>query len=202
MDSADAGHDSVVESIAQRFRRLRGDETFDDAGVRTIWHRGPQRTELLTWENHDGHILKQEFTFAGLVIEFSHQTGIRTGIIPAGEQGTDTGQPRSTIVRMQASPSSNSLKYGAKLLGRVPDRDYYGQHLLELINKQLQNQNEAPMPPSCTGPQNFQRLPSAPEPAWRTITGLHRVGPLGPPIALIAAVGIILGIVLGLLIFS
>ena len=201
MDNTNPGHDGVVEAIAHRFRRLRGDETFDHTGVRTIWHRGPQRTELLTWENQDGHILKQEFTFAGLVIEFSHKGGVRTGLIPAGEQGTDTGQPRSTIVRMQTSLSVNALQYGARLLGRVPDRDYYGQHLLELINNSLSGLGERPISPICTGPQNFQRLPSQPEPAWRTITGLHRVGPLGPPIALIAALGIVLGIVLGLLIF-
>lgn len=192
----------VLTSIAERFRRLRGDETYDENGVRTIWHRGPQRTELLTWENRDGGLVKQEFSFAGLLVEFTPEHGMRTGIIPLSDQVTDTGQPRSTVIRMQATVEPTTLAQAARLLGFVSDRDYYGQHLMELSNDWLIRNGHKPVVPQSSSAENFNRAPMEDDSTWRTITGLHDAsGTTTVPLPVIALAGIILGVALGLLLF-
>ena len=193
---------NILETIAVRFRRLRGDETFDANDVRTIWHRGPQRTELLTWENRDGALIKQEFSFAGLILEYTPEQGIRTGIIPLSDQVTDTGQPRSTVIRMQNQPEPTTLQKAAALLGLVPERDYYGQHLMEISNDWLVQNGHQPIAPATTSNENFNRAPIEAESTWRTITGFtqqrtnHSI-----PLPIIAIAGVVLGIILGLLVF-
>lgn len=193
---------NVLESIANRFRRLRGDESFDTQGIRTIWHRGPQRTELLTWESKDGALIKQELSFAGLIVEYTPNQGIRTGIIPVTDQVTDTGQPRSTVIRMQTAPEANTLQKASTLLGLIPQRDYYGQHLMELSNDWLVQNGQTPVAPVTTSSENFSRAPVGPEAAWRTITGLtEERTPNSIPLPVIAIAGILLGVILGLLLF-
>ncbi len=194
---------NVLETIATRFRRLRGDETFDANDVRTIWHRGPQRTELLTWENRNGALIKQEFSFAGLVLEYTPEQGIRTGIIPLSDQVTDTGQPRSTVIRMQSHPESTTLQKAAALLGLVPERDYYGQHLMEISNDWLVQNGHQPVAPAITSSENFNRAPVEPESTWRTITGFTQQRTDNTiPLPVIAIAGVVLGIILGLLVFQ
>jgi len=197
------GDPNVLETIATRFRRLRGDETFDANGVRTIWHRGPQRTELLTWEDRSGALIKQEFSFAGLIVEYTPEQGIRTGIIPLSDQVTDTGQPRSTVIRMQTTPESTTLQRASALLGLVPERDYYGQHLMEFSNDWLVQNGHQPVAPSTTSSENFNRAPTEPESTWRTITGFTQQRTTNSiPLPVIAIAGVVLGIILGLLLFQ
>lgn len=201
-DTSPNRESNVLETIANRFRRLRGDETFDTQGIRTIWHRGPQRTELLTWESKDGSLIKQELSFAGLIVEYTPEQGIRTGIIPVTDQVTDTGQPRSTVIRMQTIPEVNTLQKASTLLGLIPDRDYYGQHLMEISNDWLVQNGHIPIPPVTTSSENFSRAPVEPEATWRTITGFTEKRTTNSiPLPIIAIAGVILGVVLGLLLF-
>ena len=194
---------NVLDTIASRFRRLRGDETFDANGVRTIWHRGPRRTELLTWENRDGALIKQEFSFAGLVLEYTPEQGIRTGIIPLSDQVTDTGQPKSTVIRMQSVPEATTLQKASALLGLVPDRDYYGQHLMEISNDWLVQNGHQPIAPATTSNENFNRAPLEPESTWRTVTGFTQERTDKTiPLPIIAVAGVVLGIILGLIVFK
>ena len=193
---------NVLDTIASRFRRLRGDEAFDTQGIRTIWHRGPQRTELLTWESQDGSLIKQELSFAGLIVEYTPEHGIRTGIIPITDQVTDTGQPKSTVIRMQTAPDVNTLQKASTLLGLVPARDYYGQHLMEISNDWLVQNGHTPIAPVTTSGENFNRAPIEPEATWRTITGFTEERTTNTiPLPIIAIAGVILGVILGLLLF-
>ena len=201
-DTPDKSEDNVLDTIATRFRRLRGDETFDTQGIRTIWHRGPQRTELLTWESKAGSLIKQELSFAGLIVDYTPEQGIRTGIIPVTDQVTDTGQPRSTVIRMQTEPDVNTLQKSSTLLGLVPERDYYGQHLMEISNDWLVQNGHSPVEPQTTSGENFNRAPVETESTWRTITGFTEERTNNSiPLPVIAIAGVILGVVLGLLLF-
>ena len=72
---------AMLGEVAPGFRRMRANEDFDDKGIRTIWHRGPGRSEMLTWENRDKDIVRQELQLLGNVVEFRQGHDLRTGRI-------------------------------------------------------------------------------------------------------------------------
>ena len=54
--SAKSANLALVREIAESFRRVRGDESYDE-GIRTIWHQSKMRTEMLSWEDQKGTIM-------------------------------------------------------------------------------------------------------------------------------------------------
>ena len=132
------GNRALLEEIARSFRRVRGDETFDDTGVRTIWHQGHLRTEMLSWENRGGSIIRQELSFFGMLVECREGKPVRTGKIPLDESLTGGGaRPSSALIKMDAAPIHRTLDYASHLLKHAPARDYYAQHLLKHVNETL-----------------------------------------------------------------
>ena len=133
--------------IAPSFRRIVANEEFKK-GVRTIWHRGRINTDMLTWENQNGTIEQQELTFAYLVVEFSHKKGLRTGKIPYDmDLETTSGHAKSEMVEYDANPELEVLQNAHSLLAHCPQRDRYGQHLMEHIASKLTS-GGAPPPPA------------------------------------------------------
>ena len=132
--SAVAKNVGLLAEIAKSFRRLKANEDFDGRGVRTIWHRGTMRSEMLTWEDKGGSIVKQELSFLGMVVEFKQNEPLRTGTIPLNQELTDAGKPMSHLLKMDRAPVEKTLDYASVLLKNVPDRDYYAQHLLKHVN--------------------------------------------------------------------
>ena len=132
--SAIAANLALVREIGESIRRVRGDETFDDQGVRTIWHQGTMRTEMLSWEDRDGAIARQELAFTGLVVLFELGRSVTTGRLPIDDEQTGGGRPMADLVEPDPAPAHETLDLASHLLKAIPDRDYYAQHMLKHIN--------------------------------------------------------------------
>ena len=123
----------VIEELARTVRRMRADESFDANGFRTVWHRGRQNVELLSWENEDKQITKQELSMLGMVIEFNQGKPLRTGTVPTHTEGA-AGAAASHLVTMDERPKPRSLILASHLLKHIQGRDFYAQHLLKEVN--------------------------------------------------------------------
>lgn len=124
----------LVEEAAHTVRRMQADESFNEQGVRTIWHRGRSRVEMLTFEDRDKNIVSQELSIFGMLIEFRQDKPLRTGKIPPSEEASSGGKPMSQLIKMDAICDPKALTYGSHLLKHVKGRDFYQQHLLKQIN--------------------------------------------------------------------
>lgn len=131
--SAIAANIALVREIGESFRRLRGDESYSD-GIRTIWHRGKMRTEMLSWEDQEGKIVRQELAFMGMVILFKQGKPLTTGTVPLDDKETAAGRPMTELVKQDPAPNSEALDLSSHLLKNIPERDYYAQHLLKHVN--------------------------------------------------------------------
>ena len=125
----------LIGQLAETLQRVAGNEDFDANGVRTVLHRG-RMCELLSWEDKDGNIVKQELTFAGSVIEHRTRARVRTGHVPMSEEQSGSGQAAKSI-DLDPNPSQKTLAHAAHFLKRSPMRDFYTQHLLKQVNEAL-----------------------------------------------------------------
>lgn len=128
------GNLSLLREIAESFRRVKGDEDYDAKGIRTIWHQGRLRTEMLSWEDREGQIVRQELCMFGLVVEFRRGKPLQTGKLPMDDKLTGGGRPMANLVKPDTEPVGQTLDYASHLLKNVPERDFYAQHLLKEVN--------------------------------------------------------------------
>lgn len=135
--------------IGPSFRRMVADEEFKN-DVRTIWHRGRINTDMLSWENREGVIEQQELTFAYLVLEYSLKKGLRTGKIPYDSdlESTSGHHPKSEMIEYDSEPELEVLRNAHSLLAHCPQRDWYGQHLMEHVATELSSRGEGPPAPT------------------------------------------------------
>ena len=176
--------------IGPSFRRMVADEEFKNA-VRTIWHRGRINTDMLTWENREGVIEQQELTFAYLVLEYSLKKGLRTGKIPHDSEleSTSGHHPKSEMIEYDSEPQLEVLRNAHSLLAHCPQRDWYGQHLMEHVATELSSRGAAPPPPTFEksddqshangnrGSLGSKTSPSSPIPPWgRALLVLGGIG--------------------------
>src|SRR5262245_37665843 len=100
----------MIQETAATLRRIQANEDYDAKGIRTIWHRGRNRTEMLSWENRDGKIVRQELSLFGLVVEFQQGAPLRTARVPSGELLTSSGRPMSHMLEMDPIPLASTLE--------------------------------------------------------------------------------------------
>ena len=124
----------VIEQAAQTVRRMQANEEFDANGVRTIWHRGRTRVEMLSWENKDNTIVRQELSIFGSVVEFKLGKGVRTAVLPGEDELSAGGRPTGHTLNFSERPDPEILGYASHLLKHMKDRDFYAQHLLKEVN--------------------------------------------------------------------
>ncbi|HKI87049.1 MAG TPA: hypothetical protein VKA53_09915 [Thermoanaerobaculia bacterium] len=124
----------MIEDAADSVRRMQANEEFDKDGLRTIWHRGRQRTEMLSWENQTNQIVRQELSIFGMVVEFRRGEALRTGRIPSSDTLSNGGKPMSHLIKMDDKPDKKILTYASHLLKHIKGRDFYAQHLLREVN--------------------------------------------------------------------
>ena len=131
------GNQTMLAEAAATFRRVVANDEPDAGGLKTVWHRGQLRSELLSWETSTGMIEKQEFTFAGMAIVINKAKGVFTGFVEKTE--TDPGRNRLNdtsirLLQMDSIINISTLEYAAHFLKHLPKRDFYTQHLLKEIN--------------------------------------------------------------------
>ena len=131
---------SLIKDLAVTVKRVRANEDFDAQGIRTIWHRGHRQTEILSWENQGGEVVKQELSFLGFVVELKNGR-MRTGKVV--QDGTTGGAMGSHAMQLDRVPDHVTLSYASLLLKQIPDRDFYEQHLLKHVNESLAELGES-----------------------------------------------------------
>ncbi len=123
-----------ILAAGESLRRIQRSENLAADGRRSIWHQGTELTELLSWEDRELAIDRQELTFLNLVVDYRKGRGLRTGIVPDAER--ENGRPTADMIEFDVAPSERILLLAAQLL-RQAKRDYYTQHLLSNINDLL-----------------------------------------------------------------
>jgi hypothetical protein len=151
---------AMVQEIAETFRRVPGDESFDATGVRTVWHQGKLHTELLSWENKAGEIVAQELTMFGLSVEFKHGQPLRTGKTGVEDETSTAGGgvQKSAVLMRDPKPNGLTLDYASHLLRGVRDRDFYCQHLVQQVNAAIASLGIDTGRTQGTNLEMFQRL--------------------------------------------
>ena len=142
---------TIYREVGPAFKKVLGtDAAVDDAGIRRIWHRGPRKTELLTWETEEGAIVRQELTFQHLLIE-TNQTGlVRTGKVPKNPK-----EGSNNAVKFSSGPDHSSVRKCAMLLANMKQRDAYQHHLLVQLNTTLDSLGYAEVNVLHGGPHNL-----------------------------------------------
>ncbi len=147
----------VVEEAAQSMRRMQANEEFDAEGIRTIWHRGRNRVEMLSWENRDNVIVRQELSIFGMVIDFRQGHGLRTGNLPLDDESEVGGRPIGKTVKFTPRLADNILDYAAHLLKHIRNRDFYAQHMLKEVHDAITQSGFDDMRTGVATLKNFSR---------------------------------------------
>lgn len=129
-----------VLAAGQSLRRIdRAMERGPD-GQRSIWHQG-KMSELMSWEDEQNEIERQELEFVGLAVEYRRGRGLRTGRVL--DAPTGVGLPSSTHISFDDTMSIRTLQLCARLM-REAKRDFYTQHLLQAVNDALTHRFKRP----------------------------------------------------------
>lgn len=130
-----------VVAAGQSMRRIdRATESTSD-GQQSIWHQGKEMTELLSWEDDESQIQRQELEFLGLAVVYEKGRGLKTGRVQDAK--TDAGMPSADLVAFDETPSVRTLQLSARLI-REARRDFYTQHLLQVLNDALTHRFNRP----------------------------------------------------------
>jgi hypothetical protein len=115
-------------------RRLDRSEKLNAEGQRSIWHQGKELTELISWEDANGAVQRQELSFLGLTLDYRRGKGLRTGTLT--EERSEKSLPTADLIHYDVQPSLRVLELAARLL-RESKKDFYTQHLLQQLNDAL-----------------------------------------------------------------
>jgi len=110
-----------------------GDSTFRGDGLRRIWHRGENTTDVVSWVDRQGQIMRQEFTFGGLVVRWERERGVISG---SEQGGGDHSVPSSKTVQ-DWGPNSELFFAAFGLLCHVQQSDFYLRHLMHRLAEHL-----------------------------------------------------------------
>lgn len=72
--------------------------------------------DLFVWQDENSHVIKQQVSFSGLIIEWNVVDGIRTGVLVEEEQDDKQGIPGSEIIRFDRKLSHSSVKLALELV--------------------------------------------------------------------------------------
>lgn len=131
----------LLERLGAGLRRVRGaNERPNEKGIRTIWHHGPQKTDLFSFLGPDRSLTRQELVFLDRAVGWSRSRGLETGRL--GDTGTPSAPGSSTIDYAAEGQDHKSLMEASLILRSVPNPDYYTQHLRREVNDYLRNQGD------------------------------------------------------------
>lgn len=79
--------------------------------------------DLFVWQDEKTHVIKQQVSFSGLIIEWNVVDGIRTGVLVEEEQDEKQGIPGSEIIRFDLACSHNSIQQALQLIHALESID-------------------------------------------------------------------------------
>jgi hypothetical protein len=75
--------------------------------------------DLFIWQDEKSHVIKQQVSFSGLIIEWNVVDGLKTGVLIEEEQDDKQGIPGSEVIRFDATISQNSIQQALQLLSAI-----------------------------------------------------------------------------------
>tara|TARA_B100000676_G_C17758961_1_gene670538 strand:- start:30 stop:638 length:609 start_codon:yes stop_codon:yes gene_type:complete len=118
--------EASIAMVASRLRRVYvGDTEFREDGLRRVWHRGGATADVISWVDQAGVIMRQEFTFGGLVVLWTREQGVTSGL----EGAENTGMPTARLVDAIDDSDQQLFVVAAQILARVENPDFYLRHL-------------------------------------------------------------------------
>ncbi len=121
---------ATVARVASSLKRVFvGDSTFRGDGLRRIWHRGENTTDVVSWVDRQGQIMRQEFTFGGLMVRWERERGVISGSEQGG--GEHSVPASKTVEEWGTNLELFSAAFG--LLCAVPQNDFYLRHLMHRL---------------------------------------------------------------------
>jgi hypothetical protein len=116
-----------MRMVADSLQRVHvGDTTFREDGLRRIWHRGGAAADVVSWVHRDGVIMRQEFTFGGLVVRWERDQGIGSGAV--SDDGHASLPTASTVDDWHEDDVGLHVT-ASGVLSRVESPDFYLRHL-------------------------------------------------------------------------
>lgn len=118
--------EASIAMVASRLRRVYvGDTEFREDGLRRVWHRGGATADVISWVDEGGVIMRQEFTFGGLVVLWTREQGVTSGL----EAAQTGGLPTARVIDAIDDSDQQLFVVSAQILARVGNPDFYLRHL-------------------------------------------------------------------------
>lgn len=157
----DAEH--ILRDIGRALRRVEGTVKTDRSGLRVVWHQSKLRTELLSWENSDRTLDRQELTFFGKMVEYRQKGGLRTGTVPnsAMQDEAVMGVTKSELFLPSRELDVMVLDAASRILRECNKRDFYTQHLLQIVNDTLSKLDNKALRTQVNGLDFFRTIEEA-----------------------------------------
>ncbi|OGR11877.1 MAG: hypothetical protein A2341_17055 [Deltaproteobacteria bacterium RIFOXYB12_FULL_58_9] len=128
---ANLGH---LRQEALNFRHIpRGEKTTADGG-RVVWHRGPRRSEMLSWVTKSGEVDKQELIFWGLVVSYDQRRHLRTGRTQMLQEQNAPSVGAGDDISWDGTLNFTTLDAASEFLKYTPEKDPFCRHLRKHIN--------------------------------------------------------------------
>lgn len=86
--------------------------------VTSRWFHTPD-ADLFIWQDEKSHVIKQQVSFSGLIIEWNVVNGVRTGVLIEEEQDDKQGIPGSEVIHFDKNVSQNSIGQAIQLVEAV-----------------------------------------------------------------------------------
>lgn len=164
----------------QALRRIRAVESpADEEGVRTVWHQGAKGTELVSWVNTQGRVVRQDFTLIEDHFSWSSRAGLKTGEV-SGAPGSKAG-PASGLVSPDAAIAAERVQRAAEAIASYDGDDRYVIHLRRMLELTLNGLTE-----------NGEQTVTGGSDAGRLSAAVKRRSQR-PVVALVVAAGLLVG---------
>ncbi|MEC7752330.1 MAG: hypothetical protein VX405_12585 [Myxococcota bacterium] len=132
--------EASIAMVASRLRRVYvGDTEFREDGLRRVWHRGGAAADIISWVDEGGVIMRQEFTFGGLVVLWTRDQGVTSGL----EGSDNAGMPTAKLVDAIDDSDQQLFVISSQILGRIENPDFYLRHLAMRVFERVGKSPEA-----------------------------------------------------------
>ena len=108
----------TTQTVSTAFLKQNGLEVVNE------WHHSPHGVDLFIWTGGPNEIIKFQLSVLGLILEWSHGSGLRTGmVIEQEEPHSVTPGVATDLVHYDAEPQNPTREYGVQIIKELKDLD-------------------------------------------------------------------------------
>jgi len=121
-----------VSAAIRALRRLHGTQPPPAPGThRTVWHQGGPQADLLSSEDVQGRVVRQEFTLFQDYFLWTGQHGLRTGQV--ADEASAAGMKGTPTIAFDRTPDAERLARALSGLRASQSDDPYLLHLKQVL---------------------------------------------------------------------